>query len=205
MSRLLRRAAVTAVCAALLVSVPACSKNDGGSASQDPVTSESDTDEPDSDESDSDESGDDATAASHDSPAGAMRGLLDAMSAGETSGILEWISPDPPADRRSVTSTERLASLGSGRVFWLVDERQVVKVAKTSDDAADVELDGYLVWCMGEGPDDEDASCAQPNGTGDTQTTTYPAVRVDGQWYVHLDLNRGELIRDNPGPKGVAA
>lgn len=69
---------------------------------------------------------------------------------------------------------------------------------------AEVTLDGYLVWCTGQGADDEKASCAQPNGAGDTQTTTYPVVKVDGQPYVHLDVNHGQLIQGNPGAAGVA-
>lgn len=146
-------------------------------------------------------------AASHDSPAGAMNGLLDAMRGGDQTAILEWISPEPETDRTSITQTAKLGSaLGlSGGMFWLVDEREVTNVEVESDDKAEVTLDGYLVWCTGEGPDDEDASCAQPNGAGDEQSTTYEVVRVDGQWYVHLDLNHGELIKGNPGKDGVAA
>jgi hypothetical protein len=150
-----------------------------------------------------------ATAAtpSHDSPDGAMAGLLDAMRSGDNDAVVSWISPDPETDRTSVTQTEKLrASLGlSGSLFWEVAERHVTGVEMKGDDAADVTLDGYLVWCTGDGPDDAQASCAQPNGSGDTQTTTYPAVRVEGQWYVHLDLNHGELIHGNPGAAGVAA
>jgi hypothetical protein len=144
--------------------------------------------------------------ASHDSPDGAMAGLLDAMRAGDNDAVLSWISPDPEADRNSVTQTEKLrTTLGlSGSLFWEVDERHVTGVTPHGDDAADVALDGYLVWCTGDGPDDAQASCAQPNGSGDTQTTTYPAVRVEGQWYVHLDLNHGQLIHGNPGKAGVA-
>lgn len=148
-----------------------------------------------------------AVTASHDSPDGAMRGLLDAMDSGDNDAVLEWVSPDPPSDRESITQTIRLGSalgLGGG-LFWLVGDRKITNVETKSDTEADVTLDGYIVWCTGEGPDDEKASCAQPNGEGDTQTTTYPVVKVDGQWYVHLDLNHGQLIKGNPGAAGVAA
>jgi hypothetical protein len=147
-----------------------------------------------------------AATASHDSPDGAMAGLLAAMRTGDVDQTLEWVSPEPSSDRDSITQTSRMgAMLGlDGALFWLVDERRVVNVTSTGEDSADVRLDGYLVWCTGGGADDPKASCAQPNGSGDTQTTTYPAVRVGGQWYVHLDLNHGELIQGNPGRSGVA-
>lgn len=144
--------------------------------------------------------------ASHDTAAGAMTGLLEAMRSGDNDAVMSWISPVPETDRASITQTLRLQGmLGlDGKVFWLVDERKVVDVTENGDEA-EVELDGYLVWCTGSGADDESASCAQPNGSGDAQTTTYDAVKVEGQWYVHLDLNRGQLIKGNPGPAGVAA
>lgn len=89
-------------------------------------------------------------------------------------------------------------------MFSLVEGRDIVEVDENGDEA-EVELDGYIVWCTGTGPDDDKASCAQPNGAGDTQTTTYEVVRVEGQWYIHLDLNRGKLISDNPGPSRFPA
>lgn len=147
-----------------------------------------------------------AAAASHDTPEGAMTGLLEAMRAGDTEAVKTWISPAPESDRASVTQVERLQAMlgGEGRLFWLVDAREIVS-ATTDGEEAVVELDGYLVWCTGAGPDDEKASCAQPNGSGDEQTPKYDAVRVEGQWYVRLDLNRGRLIEGNPGAEGVAA
>jgi hypothetical protein len=146
-----------------------------------------------------------AATASHDSPDGAMAGLLEAMRSGDNTAVQAWLSPTPPSDRSSVTQVERMQSmLGlEGRLFWLVGERKIVDV-ETEGTTAEVELDGYIVWCTGSGPDDADASCAQPNGSGDEQTTTYDAVQVEGQWYVHLDLNRGELIKGNPGEAGVS-
>jgi hypothetical protein len=143
--------------------------------------------------------------ASHDSSAGAMTGLLEAMRAGDNAAVQTWVSPDPPADRESVTQVLRLQGLlgGDGTLFWLVDSRTIVE-ATDDGDKGEVRLDGYLVWCTGQGADDTDASCAQPNGKGDAQSTTYETVRVDGQWYVHLDLNHGELVDANPGPAGVA-
>lgn len=147
-----------------------------------------------------------AATASHDTAAGAMTGLLEAMRAGDSAAVMTWISPVPETDRASITQVERLQSAfgGEGKLFWLVDEREVVGVEEDGEEAT-VELDGYIVWCTGAGPDDADASCAQPNGTGDEQTTKYDAVQVEGQWYVHLDLNKGQLIDDNPGREGVAA
>lgn len=145
--------------------------------------------------------------ASHDTPDGAMRGLLAAMDSGDNDAVLEWVSPEPASDRTSITGTVRLGSalgLGGG-VFWLVGLREITNVETKSETEAEVTLDGYIVWCTGEGEDDEKASCAQPNGAGDEQTTTYPVVKVDGQWYVHLDLNHGQLIKGNPGAAGVAA
>jgi uncharacterized lipoprotein YbaY len=143
--------------------------------------------------------------ASHDSAAGAMTGLLEAMRSGDNDAVMSWLSPEPESDRASVTQTLRLqAMLGlDGKVFWLVDQRKIVDVSEEGE-KAEVTLDGYLVWCTGSGADDEDASCAQPNGAGDTQSTTYEAVEVEGRWYVHLDLNRGQLIKGNPGLAGVA-
>lgn len=144
--------------------------------------------------------------ASHDSAAGAMTGLLEAMRSGDNESVKTWLSPVPESDRASVTQVERLQSmLGlGGKVFWLVDTRTIVNVEEGTDEAK-VELDGYIVWCTGTGPDDADASCAKPNGAGDAQTNTFEAVNVEGQWYVHLDLNRGQLIDDNPGVEGLPA
>lgn len=146
-----------------------------------------------------------ATAPSHDTPDGAMVGLLTAMRTGDLQQVIGWVSPEPASDRDSIVQTSRMnAMLGlDGSMFWLVDERRVVGLTSGTD-SAEVRLDGYLVWCTGTGADDPKASCAQPNGLGDTQTTTYPAVKVGGQWYVRLDLNRGELIQGNPGRAGVA-
>ena len=147
-----------------------------------------------------------AATASHETAEGAMTGLLEAMRSGDSAAVTAWISPVPETDRASITQVERLQSMfgGEGRLFWLVDERTIVG-AEEDGDSATVELDGYLVWCTGAGPEDADASCAKPNGAGDEQTTTYDAVRVEGQWYVRLDLNRGRLIDDTPGREGVAA
>jgi hypothetical protein len=147
-----------------------------------------------------------SVTASHETAAGAMNGLLEAMRSGDNAAVVTWLSPVPDSDRQSVVGVQRLQSLMGldGKVFWLVDERKVVGVEEDGDEA-EVELDGYIVWCTGKGPDDEKASCAQPNGSGDEQSTTYDAVKVGGEWYVHLDLNRGELIDDNPGSEGVAA
>jgi glucose/arabinose dehydrogenase len=144
--------------------------------------------------------------ASHDSAAGAMTGLLEAMRSGDNEAVKTWLSPVPEGDRASVTQVERMQSmLGlDGKVFWLVDERKIVDVSEDGDEA-EVELDGYIVWCTGSGADDTDASCAKPNGSGDEQTNSYDAVKVEGQWYIRLDLNHGQLIDDNPGSAGLSA
>jgi len=147
-----------------------------------------------------------SVTASHETAGGAMNGLLEAMRSGDNAAVRSWLSPVPESDRQSVVQVERLQGMMGldGKVFWLVDEREVVGVEENGDEA-EVELDGYIVWCTGTGPDDEKASCAQPNGSGDAQSTTYDAVKVEGEWYVRLDLNHGELIDDNPGSEGVAA
>jgi hypothetical protein len=144
--------------------------------------------------------------ASHETAGGAMNGLLEAMRSGDNAAVRTWLSPVPESDRASVVQVERLQGMMGldGKVFWLVDERKVVGVEE-SGDTAEVELDGYIVWCTGTGPDDEKASCAQPNGAANEQSTKYDAVKVEGEWYVRLDLNRGELIDDNPGAEGVSA
>jgi hypothetical protein len=142
--------------------------------------------------------------ASHDDPAGAMTGLLQAMRTGDNAQVQEWLRPEPASDRTTIAGTERTATIlgPDNKMFWEVEDRKIVKVTNGDDTHADVQLDGYIVWCLGTGPTDAKASCAQPNGTGDEQTTTYPTEKIDGKWYVAMDINHGQLIHGNPALTG---
>lgn len=145
--------------------------------------------------------GDDGPASpSHDSAEGAMAGLLAATRSGNNAQLQSWLAPPPRADRRSISGTLRMrTSLGlGGDLFWKTDTLKIKGTKRRGDDRVDVRLSGPIVWCLGLGPSDPKASCAQPNGSRG-QAPVYPAVKVHGRWYVDLDVNMG---RDLPGPGG---
>jgi hypothetical protein len=142
---------------------------------------------------------------SHDSAEGAMAGLLAAMKTGDNKKVAQWLSPTPASDRTSLAGTERLQSgLGlGGKLFWEVDKLEV-KSAKEKGSSATVTLSAPIVWCLGDGPTDAKASCAQPNGASG-QAPVYKAVKVGGKWYVDIDINNGKTLKDNPGLSGGAS
>jgi hypothetical protein len=142
---------------------------------------------------------------SHKSAEGAMAGLLAAMKTGDNAKVAQWVAPTPASDRQSLTSTERMQSaLGlGGNLFWEVD-KLTIKGVKESGSTATVTLSGPIVWCLGDGPTDAKASCAQPNGaTG--QTPVYKAVKQGGAWYVDMDINKGRNLPSNPAVSGRSA
>jgi hypothetical protein len=73
-----------------------------------------------------------------------------------------------------------------------------VKSAQTTGTTSTVALSGPIVWCLGSGPSDAKASCAQPDGA-QGQAPVYKAVKQGGQWYVDFDINNGRNLPGNPG------
>jgi hypothetical protein len=145
---------------------------------------------------------DEAASPSHKSAEGAMAGLVAAMKAGDNAQVAQWVSPAPARDRQSLSSTERMQSaLGlGGKLFWEAD-RLTVKSSKESGSTATVTLSGPIVWCLGDGPADAKASCAQPDGASG-QSPVYRAVKQGDQWYIDMDINRGRNLPSNPAAEG---
>lgn len=141
-------------------------------------------------------------SASHNSPDGAMAGLIAAMKSGDNAQVSGWLSPTPPADRNSIVSTERLhkaVGLG-GSLFWEASKLTIKSTTKSGTKGT-VTLSGPIVWCLGDGPTDAKASCAQPDGA-QGQTPVYSAVNVGGQWYIDFDINKGRNLPGNPAASG---
>jgi hypothetical protein len=137
----------------------------------------------------------------HGSPDAAMAGFLQAASSSSaTSSEVEgWLMPAPSKDRATIEQVSQMNQmLGlSGSLFWEVSKLQIVS-SKTTGSSGEVTLSGDIVWCTGSGPTDAKASCAQPSGvTG--KPHTYPMSKAsDGQWYLDMDINNGQLLRTNP-------
>ena len=141
-------------------------------------------------------------SASHTSPDGAMAGLIAAMKSGDNAQVSTWLSPTPPNDRGSITSTVSLhKAVGlSGGLFWEAG-KLTVKTSTKSGTQGTVTLSAPIVWCLGSGPTDSKASCAQPDGV-QGQTPVYKAVNVGGQWYIDFDINKGRNLPGNPAASG---
>jgi hypothetical protein len=148
-------------------------------------------------------SGKKSASPSHDSAEGAMAGLLAAMKTGNNAQVIQWIAATPASDRSSISSSERMnKALGlSGKLFWEV-EKLTVKASKETGATATVTLSAPIVWCLGTGPTDAKASCAQPDGA-QGQTPVYKAVKQGGKWYVDIDINNGQTLKSNPAVSGA--
>ena len=144
-----------------------------------------------------------AASPSHDSPDGAMAGLIEAMKSGNNAQVAQWLAPTPPSDRQSLTTTERLhKAIGlAGGLFWEADKLEVKETKESGDTAATVTLSGPIVWCLGTGATDAKASCAQPNGA-QGQAPVYKAVKQAGKWYIDFDINKGRNLPGNPAVAG---
>lgn len=142
---------------------------------------------------------------SHETAEGAMAGLLAAMKTGDNKQVAQWVSPTPASDRQSLTTTQRMQSaLGlGGDLFWEVD-KLTIKSAKESGTSGTVALSGPIVWCLGDGPTDAKASCAQPNGANG-QAPVYKAVKQGEQWYIDMDINKGRNLPSNPAVGGSSS
>jgi hypothetical protein len=143
-------------------------------------------------------------SASHKSAEGAMAGLIAAMKSGDNAQVSSWLSPTPPNDRASLTTTERLhkaVGLG-GSLFWEAS-KLTVKSSTKSGTQGTVTLSGPIVWCLGNGATDAKASCAQPDGA-QGQSPVYKAVNVGGQWYIDFDINKGRNLPGNPAASGAS-
>ena len=121
-----------------------------------------------------------------------MTGFLQAAATGTGAA---WIAPGADSNHLAEIGQMEQALGIKAPLFWEVKGATITAVHQVDDSHATVTLSAPLVWCLGAGAHDPAATCTAPAGTG---TNTYPIVRVNGKWYVDVDIDKGEALRANP-------
>jgi len=131
-------------------------------------------------------SGGPAGTASHDSPAGAVRGLVDAFAGNSFTAAADWIAPD---QRRGFTDALAEARSLGLTISFQVKDFSITSVSD-SGDRATVKYSGQASFCIGGGAAGSTASSncqAVQSQSGGGEADTLVCVRRDGRWYVSVN------------------
>jgi hypothetical protein len=129
-----------------------------------------------------------AGSSSHDSPDGAVRGLVNALAAGDTKGALDWIAPGERSQFSSALDEAR--SLGL-KISFSVKQFSVVSssVDRSDGNRALVRYSGTAQACVDGTTGGRQVHTCNPvqSQSGQAQSDTFVCVRSDGRWYVSIN------------------
>jgi hypothetical protein len=131
-------------------------------------------------------SGGPAGTASHDSPAGAVSGLVDAFAGNDFTAAADWIAPD---QRKGFTDALTEARSLGLKISFQVKDFAITSVSD-SGDRATVKYSGQATFCVGGGAAGSTASSncqAVQSQSGGGEADTLVCVRQDGRWYVSVN------------------
>lgn len=115
-----------------------------------------------------------------------MRGLVNALAAGDASKVTDWIAPDQRDDFNSAIDDAR--SLNLAVSFHVKDFS--IGVVTTRGDSATVRYRGDVTACISRpgGNSSTDGAGCHPvqSQSGSQKADTFVCVRRNGAWYVSL-------------------
>lgn len=127
----------------------------------------------------------------HDSPEGAVRGLVDAMAANDLKGAADWVAPDERSDFTSAIDESKQLGL---TISFHVKDFSITSVSSSGDQAT-VKYSGDASACIAgpNGATGTDGSGCHPlqSQSGSQRADTLACVRRNGSWYVSLKNSLG--------------
>jgi hypothetical protein len=128
-----------------------------------------------------------AGPSSHDTPAGAVRGLINALAAGDTKGAQEWIAPSDVSEFTTALDEAKQLSL------TLTFDVSRFSVVSSSIDPGDgnralVRYAGKAEACVKGTANGRNVDSCNPiqSQTGQAAADTFVCVRQNGAWYVSI-------------------
>ncbi len=127
----------------------------------------------------------------HDSPDGAVRGLVDALAADDVKAAADWIAPDERAE--FTTAVDDASALKLTMSFHAKDFS--ITSVSTNGDRATVRYSGDVTVCIAgpNGATGTDGSGCHPvqSQSGSQAAETFVCLRRGGAWYVSLKNSAG--------------
>ena len=121
-----------------------------------------------------------SVAASHDSPSGAVRGFISAVSNNDLKGAEDWVAPDErPAFDGLLKGTSGFSVTFKVASFDIAGET----VDPGDPNKAQVRFSGSLQYCISGSVAGQVVNNCSAFG-GSTTSNSVDCVRVQGQWYV---------------------
>ena len=139
---------------------------------------------------------------SHDSPEGAVRGLIATLEKNDLDGAKEWILPSERAQFSTSLDEARAAGL---KIDFKVESFEVTgsEVDKKNSDKATVKTKGKAAACVAGSIGGQALSTCSPVQSNSGSGNDFVCVRESGKWYVSINQSASGM-RSRSGSAAAA-